>query len=205
MIEQYFNFSQDQLDKIEKFYEMHVNATLNLTAIKDKEDFYRKHVLDSFLIFTERKLLLESPVADIGTGGGFPGIILAIMFPEMKFTLVDSIAKKCKFVEDCAKALELSNVEVIVSRAEDIKARKYRTILSRGVAKTEQLLKYTQNLADKKTVWVLYKGENAENELSDAKNVINKKHLEWANVRYDTPIQRTYTVLYDSDNYGRLC
>lgn len=204
MIESYHNFTEDQLAKIELFYQMHMDATLNLTAIKDREDFYKKHVLDSFLLFTEKENLLKGPVADIGTGGGFPGIILAIMCPDIKFTLVDSIAKKCKFVQDCTEGLGLNNVEVLVSRAEDIKGRKYKTILSRGVAKTEQILKYTQNLADKETVWVLYKGENAENELKDAKNIINKKHLEWKNVRYEEPIQRTYTVLYDPDNGGRL-
>jgi len=204
MIEQYFRFSESQLAKIEQFYNIHVNAVLNVTAIKDKEDFYRKHVLDSFLLFTERQKILKSPVCDIGTGGGFPGIILAIMFPHIKFTLVDSIAKKCKFVEDAARELGLNNVEVIVSRAENIKDRKFATILSRGVAKTAEILKYTEKLADKKTVWVLYKGENAEAELHASKIIIVKKHLEWENVRYDTPIQRTYTVLFNSDDDSRL-
>ncbi len=204
MIEQYFKFDKNQLEKIERFYDMHVNAELNLTAIKDREDFFRKHVLDSFLIFTERKHLLKSPVADIGTGGGFPGIILAIMFPEMKFTLVDSIAKKCRFVEDSAKELGLTNVEVIVSRAESIKNRKFATILSRGVAKTDQILKYTEKLADKNTVWVLYKGENAENELAEARQMITRKNLEWENVRYDTPIQRTYTIIRNADDLSRV-
>ncbi|WP_303849872.1 16S rRNA (guanine(527)-N(7))-methyltransferase RsmG [Seleniivibrio woodruffii] len=204
MIEKYFPFTHEQLAKIEQFYEIHVNAVLNVTAIKDREDFYRKHVLDSFLIFTERKRLLKSPVCDIGTGGGFPGIILAIMFPQVKFTLVDSIAKKCKFVEDAAKELGLDNVEVITSRAENIKDRKFATILSRGVAKTAEILKYTDKLAERKSVWVLYKGENAENELYSAKNIIIKKHLEWENVRYDEPIQRTYTVIHHTDDYSRL-
>lgn len=204
MIEQYYSFDKDQLEKIERFYEMHVSAELNLTAIKDREDFFRKHVLDSFLIFTERKHLLKSPVADIGTGGGFPGIVLAIMFPQMKFTLVDSIAKKCKFVEDSARELGLDNVEVIVSRAENIKNRKFATILSRGVAKTDQILKYTEKLADKNTVWLLYKGENAENELAEARQRITRKNLEWENVRYDTPIQRTYTIIRNADDLSRV-
>ncbi|MCD8553887.1 16S rRNA (guanine(527)-N(7))-methyltransferase RsmG [Seleniivibrio sp.] len=204
MIEQYFPFSESQLKKIEQFYEIHVNAVLNVTAIKDKEDFYRKHVLDSFLLFTERKNILKSPVCDIGTGGGFPGIILAIMYPHIKFTLVDSIAKKCKFVEDAAKELGLDNVEVITSRAENIKNRKFATILSRGVAKTAELLKFTENLADKRSVWVLYKGENAEAELFASKITIVKKHLEWQNVRYDEPIQRTYTIIHHADDDSRL-
>lgn len=204
MIEKYYPFTKEMLEKIERFYNMHVNAVINVTAIKDREDFYRKHVLDSFLLFTERTRLLKSPVCDIGTGGGFPGIILAIMCPDMKFTLVDSIAKKCKFVEDAARELGLDNVEVITSRAENIKNRRFATILSRGVAKTGDILKYTEKLADKKTVWVLYKGENAEAELFASKITIVKKHLEWQNVRYDEPIQRTYTIIHHADDDSRL-
>ena len=204
MIEQYYSFTEQQLELIEQFYNMHVSAQLNLTAIKDREDFFRKHVLDSFLIYSEKRKLLKGPVCDVGTGGGFPGIILAIMYPEIKFTLIDSIAKKCKFVEDCAKALGLSNTEVIVTRAEDLKNRKFKTILSRGVAKTDQILKFTEKLADKDTVWVLYKGENADAELDDAKKRITSKNLTWENVRYDTPIQRTYTIIHSADRFDRV-
>lgn len=204
MISEYIQLSEKQQELIERFYEMHMEAELNLTAIKDREDFYRKHILDSLLLYTQRKYLLKSPVADIGTGGGFPGMILAILHPEMKFTLVDSIAKKCKFLEECVIQLGLNNVEVITSRAENIKNKKFSTILSRGVAKTDQLLKFTKNLADKNTVWVLYKGENADEELKEAKNTINKYNLEWDNVRYDSPIQRTYIILHDADRYDRL-
>lgn len=204
MINEYIKLNDKQTELIERFYELHVNAELNLTAIKDREDFYRKHVLDSLLIYTERKHLLKSPVADIGTGGGFPGMILAILHPEMKFMLVDSIAKKCRFLEQCVEELGLKNVEVITSRAENIKNRKFASILSRGVAKTDQLLKFTKNLADRNTVWVLYKGENAEEELKEAKYTINKFQLEWENIRYDTPIQRTYVIIHSADHYDRL-
>ncbi len=94
---------------------------MNLTRIKDREDFYRKHVLDSFLLYTRYTKILKGRVADIGTGGGFPGVILAIMYPELKFSLIDSIAKKCKFLEDAVSELGLENVEVITSRCENIK------------------------------------------------------------------------------------
>jgi len=165
MIEKYFDFTDEQLALIERFYQIHLDATLNLTAIKEREEFHVKHVLDSFLLYMGKKNLLKGPVADVGTGGGFPGIVLAIMYPDIKFTLIDSIAKKCKFVEDAAKELGLKNVEVIVSRSEDIKNRKFKTILSRGVAKVDQMIKYTGNIADKNCVWVLYKGQNVTDEL----------------------------------------
>jgi len=185
IIEKYYDFTDKQLELIEKFYEMHINATLNLTAIKDKEQFYTKHVLDSFLLYVDKKDLLKGKVADIGTGGGFPGIILAIMYPELKFTLIDSVAKKCKFLEEAVATLGLENVEVITSRSENIKKRKFQTILSRGVAKVEQMINYTMNLADKDCIWVLYKGENVKDELKVAEKIMKKKNLEYINVRYD--------------------
>jgi 16S rRNA (guanine527-N7)-methyltransferase len=204
IIENYWDFTDEQIGLIDRFYEMHMNATLNLTAIKDKEQFYTKHVLDSFLLYADKPSLLKGDVADIGTGGGFPGMILAIMYPNLKFTLVDSIAKKCKFLEECARELGLKNVEVITSRSENIKGRKFRTILSRGVAKVEQMINYTMNLADKNCIWVLYKGENVSEELDTASKLMEKKKLEFINVRYDTPIQRTYTILSNSDGAVRL-
>jgi len=195
IIRDYFNFSQTQLDLIEQFYEIHVNATLNLTAIKDKEDFYKKHVLDSFLVFTDKKAKLGKTVVDIGTGGGFPGVILAIMYPGKEFTLVDSVAKKCKFLEDAVAELGLENVKVITSRAENVKKMTFQTILSRGVAKVDQLIKFTHHMKERKTSWVLYKGERVEEELQGAKNIMKKRKLSYENIRYDEPIQRTYTIL----------
>lgn len=195
IIRDYFNFSQKQIDLIEQFYNIHMNTTLNVTRIKDRDDFYRKHVLDSFLVYTEKRAKLGKRVVDIGTGGGFPGVILAIMYPGKEFTLVDSVAKKCKFLEEAIKELGIDNAEVMTSRAENIKDRKFQTILSRGVAKVDQLIKFTYHLADKKCNWVLYKGENVTQELIDAKNIMKKRKLEYENIRYDEPIQRTYTLL----------
>lgn len=204
MISKYYNFTDKQLELIEQFYDMHVNATLNLTAIKDKETFYVKHVLDSFLLYTEKRELLKGDVVDIGTGGGFPGVVLAIMYPDIKFTLVDSIAKKCKFLENASKELGLDNVEVITSRSENIKNRKFKTILSRGVAKVGQMINFTMNLADIDSVWVLYKGQNVDDELKAASEIMKKKKMGYINVRYEEPIQRTYTILSRADAADRL-
>lgn len=204
MIEQYQSFTDRQLEQIELFYKLHENASLNLTAIKGREMFYVKHVLDSFLLFASRKEILHGDIADIGTGGGFPGIILAVLYPGLRFTLVDSIAKKCNFLTSSAKELELDNVEVIISRSEDIKNRKFSTILSRGVAKVEQLINWTWNIAARDCVWVLYKGENVTEELDAAKNMLKKRRLEYINVRYETPIQRTYTMLAGAAGCSRM-
>ena len=204
MIEKYFPFTEEQLALIEKFYEMHANAGLNLTAIKNREDFYQKHVLDSFLLYTVKTQTLGGNIADVGTGGGFPGMILAIMYPDKKFTLIDSIAKKCRFLEEAVKELGLKNVRVITSRSEDIKGTIFDTILTRGVAKVDQIIKYTWNLAGDNCVWVLYKGENVADEIKAAEKTLKTKRLEYINVRYDEPIQRTYTLLSRGSAGGRL-
>ena len=161
-------------------------------------------MLDSFLLYTEKRELLKGDVVDIGTGGGFPGVVLAIMYPDIKFTLVDSIAKKCKFLENASKELGLDNVEVITSRSENIKNRKFKTILSRGVAKVGQMINFTMNLADIDSVWVLYKGQNVDDELKAASEIMKKKKMGYINVRYEEPIQRTYTILSRADAADRL-
>jgi 16S rRNA (guanine527-N7)-methyltransferase len=203
MMEEY-GLTDKQTEKIEAFYQMHMEATLNLTAIKDKEDFYTKHVADSFWLYRDKSSILKGDVADIGTGGGFPGVILAILYPDLKFSLVDSIAKKCRFLEEAVEKLGLKNVEIINSRSEEIKNKKFKTIVSRGVAKIDMMVKYTWNIADADCVWVLYKGENADDEINAASQILNKRKLEYINVRYDEPIKRTYTILYHSSDAGRL-
>ena len=117
--------------KLEKFYELHLNCQINLTAIKEKEEFYLKHYYDSIYYFQQ----YESPkgsLADIGSGGGFPGIVLGIFYPELKITLIESIGKKCRFLEESAKALELKNIEVLNTRVENIKDRSFDIITARG-------------------------------------------------------------------------
>lgn len=105
--------------KLEKFYELHLNCQINLTAIKEREEFYLKHYYDSIYYFQQS----ESPcgsLADIGSGGGFPGIVLGIFYPDLKVTLIESIGKKCIFLEQAAKKLELKNIEVLNTRVENI-------------------------------------------------------------------------------------
>jgi len=117
------------------------NAQINLISRKDMEHFVERHVLHSLAIAFYWKPKPGNKAIDIGTGGGFPGIPLAILYPEVSFLLVDSIGKKLKAVEAISQALGLKNVEIRHARAEEIRG-KYDVALSRAVARLAVLTGY---------------------------------------------------------------
>ena len=121
----------EQFSRLEELYTLW-NSQINVISRKDTDNFYERHVLHSLGIAKIMSFTDNSDILDIGTGGGFPGIPLAILFPKCNFTLVDSIGKKIKVVNEVAKALELSNVIGIHARAEEIKT-KFDFIVSRAV------------------------------------------------------------------------
>ncbi len=117
------------------------NAQINLISRKDMDHFVERHVLHSLAIALYWKPKPGNKAIDIGTGGGFPGIPLAILYPEVNFLLVDSIGKKLKAVEAISQALGLKNVEIRHARAEEIRG-KYDVALSRAVARLAALTGY---------------------------------------------------------------
>lgn len=180
--------------KLEKFYELHLNCQINLTAIKEREEFYLKHYYDSIYYFQQS----ESPcgsLADIGSGGGFPGIVLGIFYPDLKVTLIESIGKKCIFLEQAAKILELKNIEVLNTRVENIKDRSFDIITARGVSSLKELLKNSFQISKQNTKWVMYKGERLDEELKEALPVIEKRGLNVEKIRIELPITRTYCII----------
>lgn len=186
--------SENIEEKLEKFYKLHLNCKINLTAIKEKEEFYLKHYFDSIYYFQQ----YEDPggnLADIGSGGGFPGIVLGIFYPNIKITLIESIGKKCKFLEQAAKELEIENIEVLNTRVENIKNRYFDIITARGVSPVKELLKNTYHISKQNTKWVMYKGERLDDELQAALPFIEKRGLNVEKIRIESPITRTYCII----------
>jgi 16S rRNA (guanine527-N7)-methyltransferase len=135
LITKYFpNISDTQKDHFSRLQELYSlwNEQINVISRKDTENFYERHVLHSLGIAKVMEFKNGSSILDIGTGGGFPGIPLAILFPNCQFTLVDSIGKKIKVVNEVAQALGLTNVKGIHARAELI-PDKFDFIVSRAV------------------------------------------------------------------------
>ncbi len=122
------------------------NARINVISRKDIDSLYEKHILHSLSIAAVLDFPPGMEILDIGTGGGFPGIPLAIFFPQVKFHLVDSINKKLKIVEAVKDALSLENVTTQHSRAEEIRNRKFDFAVSRAVAPLSDLLKWSTPL-----------------------------------------------------------
>ncbi|MBP5504717.1 MAG: 16S rRNA (guanine(527)-N(7))-methyltransferase RsmG [Bacteroidales bacterium] len=141
------------------------NSKINVISRKDMENFYEHHVLHSLAIAAAYGSVLEpagQTILDVGTGGGFPGIPLAILYPQNKFTLCDSIGKKIKVAGSVAEALKLDNVTAINARAESLRQR-YDWVVSRAVASLDKFLpwvrgKYTKGI-------ICLKGGDVESEL----------------------------------------
>lgn len=172
LIKKYFpDLKPEQLSQYEQLAPLYEdwNSKINLISRKDMENFYEHHVLHSLAIAKYFDLLPGMKVMDIGTGGGFPGIPLAIMYPQTKFLLVDSIGKKIKVVQDVKEKLGLENVTALNDRAENIK-EKFDVIVSRAVTQLPDFVKWCNGKLritnDIEAGGVLYlKGGDIEEEL----------------------------------------
>ncbi len=137
LIGNYFpNLTDNQLAQLEQLHGLYSywNAQINVISRKDMDHFYERHVLHSLAIAKVIQFKPNTSILDVGTGGGFPGIPLAILFPDSQFLLVDSIGKKIKVVNEIATALQLKNVNTKHCRAEDL-TQKFDFVVSRAVTK----------------------------------------------------------------------
>jgi 16S rRNA (guanine527-N7)-methyltransferase len=158
------------------------NAQINLISRKDFDGFYERHVLHSLAIAKLIKFTSGTKVLDVGTGGGFPGIPLAIMFPEVQFHLVDSIGKKIKVVNAVIESLELKNATAQQIRAEELKD-KYDFVVSRAVTRLPEFVPWVQKNISAKQInpmpnGILYlKGGDITAELKPYKRSVFVKNL----------------------------
>ncbi len=127
------------------------NTKINVISRQDIDNLEERHILHSLAIAKFIKFKSGSAILDLGTGGGFPGIPLAILFPEVSFTLVDSIGKKIKVVQEVAQAVQLTNVQAIHSRAENLNKKiQFDFVISRAVAPLTNLMDWSFQLMKKK-------------------------------------------------------
>ena len=138
---------QEQFSQLQDLYE-HWNVQINVISRKDIDLLYERHVLHSLGIAKVMQFNPKTHVMDVGCGGGFPGIPLAILFPETNFYLVDSIGKKIKVVNEVAQALGLKNIRAEHKRAEEVKA-KFEFIISRAVTEFPTFYRWVQNKISK--------------------------------------------------------
>jgi 16S rRNA (guanine527-N7)-methyltransferase len=172
---------QEQFARLQELYTLW-NSQINVISRKDIDLLYERHVLHSLGIAKVMSFLPGENVLDVGTGGGFPGIPLAILFPETQFHLVDSIGKKIKVVNEVASALGLKNVKASHARAEEIK-EKFDFVVSRAVTQLKDFYPWVKgkfNKASKNKLpnGILYlKGGDLTQEIADAGLAVQQYHL----------------------------
>lgn len=141
------------------------NQALNLTAIKDPMDMVVLHILDSMSI---EPYIFGKNIADVGTGPGFPGLVLAVLHPEIKFTLIDSVAKKISFVKNAIAILELNNVSAVIGRCEELSpSLAFECIVSRAFAPLERIVSWCRGLITHNGKFVAMKGKLTDAERND--------------------------------------
>lgn len=164
-------------EKFEIYYNylIEVNSYMNLTAITEKKDVYNKHFLDSLQINSLIEKDKEVTLVDVGSGAGFPGIPLAIVNPNLKVTIIDSLNKRIVFLNDLIKKLNLDNVVALHYRAEDYAKEcisLFNIVTARAVARLNVLSELCMPLARIDGLFIAMKGSNGKEELEEARNAI---------------------------------
>ncbi len=200
LITHYFSdFTQKQLSQFDRLGVIYAewNQKINVISRKDIDALYERHVLHSLSIAAQYPLMSGLEVVDIGTGGGFPGVPLAIFFPDVHFHLVDSIAKKLKVVEAVKNELGLDNLSFEHTRAENIKGRKFDFVVSRAVAPLKDLwswgkplIRNARPMEEFKNGLICLKGGDLTQEIADSQ------------LRpYVTPIQSMFSEEFFAEKY----
>ena len=171
--------SDNQIQQFLDYYEMLIetNKVMNLTAITDFDEVMVKHFIDSLLVVKSTDMNKYDTLIDVGTGAGFPGIPIKIMFPHLKVTLLDSLNKRLKFLNEVIDKLSLSDIETVHGRAEDIAQNKefrehYDVCVSRAVANLSTLSEYCIPFIKKGGNFISYKSSLSEDEIIESQKAI---------------------------------
>ena len=189
----------EQQQKLDQFYHLLVewNEKINLTRITSEEDVYLKHFYDSLTIVKVVDLNKVHTLCDVGTGAGFPGIVLKIVFPHLKITLIDSLQKRVNYLNSIIKDLSLNEIEAIHSRGEDYH-EKFDVVTARAVANIEKLLTYTMHLVKNQGVLVAMKANITEELNPDVQQKINRKYtikkIEQFSLPYENSIRSLVVI-----------
>ena len=161
LLKYFSDFTPKQIEQFRSLDDLYKewNAKINVISRKDIDSLYQNHVLHSLAIAAVFDFPAGTEIIDIGTGGGFPGVPMAIFFPEVKFHLVDSINKKLKIIEAVKQAIGLNNITTQHTRAEEIKNRKFDFAVSRAVAPLKDLWAWSKPLLKNKKYEVRNKNE----------------------------------------------
>lgn len=181
---EFFNFGISIDDNVAKkllvFYEdlVSTNETLNLTAITDFKEVVIKHFLDSASILKSNLEFKGKSIIDVGTGAGFPGLVLAILCPDPNIVLLETLNKRCRFLQEVSLKLKLDNVSIVNGRAEDLGRNtefreRFDYSTSRAVASLEVLSEYLLPFVKVGGFMVAYKGKNAMNEMEISHNSVS--------------------------------
>ena len=180
LIEQLNNENpEEKEEQLVKYMEgvLEWNQKVNLTAITNRKEFILKHFIDSLLCAETLAFTEASSICDVGTGGGFPGVPLAICFPDKQFTLMDSLEKRLRIVRQLCEEIGIENVQVVHGRAEELARQKqYREqfdlCVSRAVANMRVLSEYCLPFVKRGGCFIAYKGPDCEKEIEDAEKAI---------------------------------
>lgn len=174
-----YDITTEQIEMFDKYYEMLVekNKVMNLTAITEFDDVVEKHFIDSLAILAFIDFKKINNFIDVGTGAGFPGIPLKIMFPEIKAVLIDSLGKRINFLNEVKETLELNDIELIHTRSEDIAhndtyRENFDLCVSRAVAGINVLSEYCLPFVMVGGIFVPYKSENCSEEIKAAEKAL---------------------------------
>jgi len=206
LVKQFFpNCSPQQLEQLQTLTQVFIetNQRVNLISRKDEQGIEEHHILHSLAIARFIQFAPGTRVFDLGTGGGFPGLVLAIWFPDAEFVLCDSIGKKISAVQSMAEHLELKNVSCFNGRAESYQGQ-VDFVVSRAVARTAKLWEWARPCIKKQGInaihngFILLKGGDLQDEIAEWKNATGRKKYEAHPISwyFDRPFFESKKVIY---------